>query len=123
MSRKSESIALTVLERFADTDAVHVHGRERQPVPRPARPGLLASRLTASSESLKNREHRLYHVVPPSVTAMPLDDVVSFTAFFAWLDYGGGAAANDVYAVIANGATTDFRGVSACVSYRMGYEM
>lgn len=109
--RRSETLCLTVIERVADTDAVREHCRRRV---RTVRPGSLADRLAASSETLRNREHRFYYATPPphATAVLPLDDAVSFGVFSEWSRRGN---VNDVYAVVGNRATSDHEKVESAV--------
>lgn len=95
-------LKLTVIEYFADMDVVHVHYAEKI-CPNLDYPGALAKHLVASAEVLQNRPHRLFYVVPPFGTVMPLNDIISFKVFFEWINRN----VNQVYAVIINSTTTD----------------
>lgn len=99
------SLELTVIEYFADMDTVHVHCRRQI---KPVHPRLLAKHLIASSETLQNRAHRMYYMIPPFGTVMPLDDIISFEVFFEWFRRN----AITIYAVVANRTTFNFKKVS-----------
>ncbi|XP_022166345.1 uncharacterized protein LOC111030919 [Myzus persicae] len=108
-SKESEFLNLTILEHFSDMDLVHVHCKQ-QLINLNCLPHIrsLGKLLVARSEILKNRTHRLYYVLPRFGMILPLDDNISYDVFYDWLHYKN---VNNVYAVIENLTTTDFKKV------------
>lgn len=104
------SVKLTVLEYFADMNYVHVPCKQIIDL-NLDHTRLFVKHLVACSEILKNRKHRLYYMVPPFGTIMSLDDIVSVEVFFEWFYRN----VNDVYAVIENSTTFDFKKVNTII--------
>lgn len=104
----SGPLELTVIEHFTEMDQVHVHSKRSIDLVNLAHPRLLAKHLVASSEVLKNRAHRLFYVLPPFGTIIPLDDIFSLDVFFVWFRRN----VHNVYAVVLNRTTSDFEKVS-----------
>lgn len=100
---------LTVLEHFSEMDIVHVHYKQQINLAGLPHIRSLSKLLFSRSEILKNRTHRLYYVLPRFGMILPLDDNISYDVFFDWLLYKN---ENNVYAVIENLTTTDFKKVS-----------
>lgn len=108
-TREFELLNLTVLEHFSEMDLVHVHCKQQINLNRLPHIRSLGKLLVSSSEILKNRTHRLYYVLPRFDMILPLDDNISYDVFYDWLLY---KSVNNVYAVIENLTTTDFKKVS-----------
>lgn len=100
-------LKLTVLEYFADMDVVHVHCVQ-QICPDLNYPEALTKHLVYRTEVLQNRPNRLFYVVPPFGTVMPLNDIISFKVFYEWLNRN----VHQIYAVILNSTTPDLKKVS-----------
>ncbi|CAI6356308.1 unnamed protein product [Macrosiphum euphorbiae] len=99
---------LTVLEHFSDIDLVHVHYKQQINLNGLPHIRSLGKLLFARSDILKNRTHRLYYVLPQFGMILPLDDNISYDVFFDWLLH---KSVNNVYAVIENLTTTDYKKV------------
>lgn len=112
-NRATGSVQLTVLEYFADMSYVHVPCKQQIDLDLD-HTRLFIKHLVASSEVLKNRKHRLYYLVPPFGTIMSIDDIVSVEVFFEWFYRN----VNNVYAVIENSTTSDFKKVNINVKVK-----
>lgn len=108
-TQESELLNLTVLEHFSEMDLVHVHSKHQINLNCLPHVRSLGKLLVDSSEILKNRSHRLYYVLPRFGMVLPLDDSISYDVFYDWLLY---KSVNNVYAVIENLTTTNFKKVS-----------
>lgn len=108
--RKFGSLELTVFEYFVDMDTVHVHCKRQINMENVTRyPRSFVKHLVANAGMLENKPHSLYYEVPPPFrTIMSLDDnSISIQTFLEWFHRN----VNNVYAVIANSATSDFEKV------------
>ncbi|XP_015363937.1 PREDICTED: general transcription factor II-I repeat domain-containing protein 2A-like [Diuraphis noxia] len=107
-TREFELLNLTVLEHFSEMDLVHVHSKQQINLNCLRHIRSLGKLLVAKSEILKNRSHRLYYVLPRFGMVLPLDDSISYDVFYDWLLY---KSVNNLFAVIENLTTTDFKKV------------
>ncbi|XP_025190374.1 uncharacterized protein LOC112590970 [Melanaphis sacchari] len=109
LTREIGLLDLTVLEHFTDMNLVHVHCKQQINLCGIPHIRSLGKLLIASSEILNNRAHRLYYVLSRfDNMILPLDDNIAFDVFLDWFLYRN---VNNVYAVVENLTTTDFKKV------------
>ncbi|CAH1733038.1 unnamed protein product [Aphis gossypii] len=90
-------------------DLVHVHCKQQINLCGIHHIRSLGKLLVAQSEILKNRSHRLYYVLHKfNNMILPLDDNIAFDVFLDWFLY---KSVNNVYAVVENLTTTNFKKV------------
>lgn len=110
LTRKIGFLNLTVLEHFTDMELVHVHCKETINLCGIHHIRSLGKLLVARSKILNNRSHRLYYVLPRfNNMILPLDDNIAFDVFLDWIF---NKSVKNVYAVVENLTTTDFKIVS-----------
>jgi len=110
LTRKIGFLKLTVLEHFTDMELVHVHCKEPINLCGIHHIRSLGKLLVARSKILNNRSHRLYYVLPRfNNMILSLDDNIAFDVFLDWIF---NKSVKNVYAVVENLTTTDFKIVS-----------